>query len=235
MRHASLLKIPGARFGERNEFLRFQVNQAQRCRVIFGRQPILDRRFQNRNVSLIRAPGIDAIIAGKEMLFGPRRDGHRFGGLWEDARGTHLGFVIHTSIVCVSRIVRCLMEVEQYMHEIGAACNAFIVVVLVRRLGQWQTTVKKELDAEAPKIVGAIQIFAFPGDAVAVDQQCNHVCDRFGFHEIVGVRCRSEIPVCCREDELSVFVCERWMACLYLFKAAKAAIGYLGVYLLPIV
>ena len=65
MRHAALLKIPGARLGKRNERLRFHIDQPERCGVIFGRQPILDRRFEDRYVSLIGAPGIDAIIAGK--------------------------------------------------------------------------------------------------------------------------------------------------------------------------
>jgi len=70
MRHAALLKIPGARFRQRNELIRVQIDQPERCGIIFGRQPILDRRFQDRDVSLISTPGIDAIIAGKEMLFG---------------------------------------------------------------------------------------------------------------------------------------------------------------------
>ena len=82
MRHTALLKIPGTRFSKRDELIRFQIDQTERCGIIFGRQPIFDRRFQDRDVSLIRAPGIDAIIGGKKMLFGAGRDGYGFGCYW---------------------------------------------------------------------------------------------------------------------------------------------------------
>ena len=46
------------------------------------------------------------------------------------------GSAIYTSIICLCVILQYPIEVEQYMHEMGSACNALIVIVLVRRLGQ---------------------------------------------------------------------------------------------------
>lgn len=77
------------------------------------------------------------------------------------------------------------------MHETGSACNGFIVIMLVRRFGQRQTIVKKQLNAQLPEIVGALEIFFFAGERMAVDHQCDHGCDRSRFHESIGVRCRS--------------------------------------------
>ena len=73
------------------------------------------------------------------------------------------------------------------------------------------------------------------GDAVAGDQQCDHVCHRVRFDEGIGVRCRCEIQVCCRQNELLVFVCDLRMALLDLLESLEAEIGHAGVYPLPVV
>ncbi len=81
--HASLLEIPGAGLGQGNKFIGFQIDQAQCSRIIFGWQPVFDGCLKNGDISLVRTPGVDTVITGKQMLFWARCNGNRVGNIRE--------------------------------------------------------------------------------------------------------------------------------------------------------
>ena len=61
------------------------------------------------------------------------------------------------------------MKIEQYLHKKRPPRNRFVVIMLIRRLGKRKAIIKEELDTPLPEIVGALKIFYFSRDLVAVD------------------------------------------------------------------
>ncbi len=84
--HAALLEIPGPRLGQRDDFLRLDVEKRQGGGFVLGGDVIDDVGLQDRDILLGAAPGVDAIIAGEEVFFGPAGQGLAGRDLWEPHR-----------------------------------------------------------------------------------------------------------------------------------------------------